>query len=220
MASGREVLRRDDVLVGVSEMLPDVQGDVPRRHRTRHRAPSHRLSGVERDTRRNTLRRRQYRAERGRTPHRTRGRRRRRSARPRRFARALPARQRGAAIRPRRSARATPRHSPPVPRFASNPVRATVRWCRWAAPARCTEPDPARPGRGPDDEPEVAPATPTVRPRRVPDRLADTDMLIEATEDRCGGPGLAGNEAVFGGRQGAARVDGAGRTRATARPTP
>ncbi|GAA1463130.1 urease subunit alpha [Williamsia maris] len=30
-------------------------------------------------------------------------------------------------------------------------------------------------------------------------RLADTDLLIEVTEDRCGGPGLAGEEAVFGG---------------------
>ncbi|CAN5504673.1 urease subunit alpha [soil metagenome] len=32
-------------------------------------------------------------------------------------------------------------------------------------------------------------------------RLADTDLLIEVTEDRCGGPGggLAGDEAVFGG---------------------
>jgi len=31
-------------------------------------------------------------------------------------------------------------------------------------------------------------------------RLADTDLLIEVTEDRCGGPGpLAGDEVVFGG---------------------
>jgi urease subunit alpha len=30
-------------------------------------------------------------------------------------------------------------------------------------------------------------------------RLADTDLLIEVEEDRCGGPGLAGDEAVFGG---------------------
>ncbi|MGW0038597.1 urease subunit alpha [Gordonia sp. NPDC003376] len=30
-------------------------------------------------------------------------------------------------------------------------------------------------------------------------RLADTDLLIEVTEDRSGGPGLAGDEAVFGG---------------------
>lgn len=30
-------------------------------------------------------------------------------------------------------------------------------------------------------------------------RLADTDLLIEITEDRSGGPGLAGEEAVFGG---------------------
>ena len=30
-------------------------------------------------------------------------------------------------------------------------------------------------------------------------RLADTDLLVEVTEDRSGGPGLAGEEAVFGG---------------------
>ncbi|GAB39922.1 MULTISPECIES: urease subunit alpha [Gordonia] len=30
-------------------------------------------------------------------------------------------------------------------------------------------------------------------------RLADTDLLIEVTDDRSGGPGLAGDEAVFGG---------------------
>jgi urease subunit alpha len=30
-------------------------------------------------------------------------------------------------------------------------------------------------------------------------RLADTDLMIEITEDRSGGPGLAGDEAVFGG---------------------
>ncbi|HEY3810354.1 MAG TPA: urease subunit alpha [Acidimicrobiales bacterium] len=30
-------------------------------------------------------------------------------------------------------------------------------------------------------------------------RLADTDLLIEITEDRCGGPGRAGDEAIFGG---------------------
>jgi len=30
-------------------------------------------------------------------------------------------------------------------------------------------------------------------------RLADTDLLIEVEEDRCGGPGKAGDEAVFGG---------------------
>src|SRR5690348_18153006 len=31
-------------------------------------------------------------------------------------------------------------------------------------------------------------------------RLADTDLLIEVTEDRCGGPGpRAGDEAIFGG---------------------
>jgi urease subunit alpha len=30
-------------------------------------------------------------------------------------------------------------------------------------------------------------------------RLADTDLIIEVEEDRCGGPGRAGDEAVFGG---------------------
>ena len=30
-------------------------------------------------------------------------------------------------------------------------------------------------------------------------RLADTDLFIEVEEDRCGGPGRAGDEAVFGG---------------------
>src|SRR3978361_261553 len=30
-------------------------------------------------------------------------------------------------------------------------------------------------------------------------RLADTDLLIEVEEDRCGGPGRAGEEAGFGG---------------------
>ncbi len=30
-------------------------------------------------------------------------------------------------------------------------------------------------------------------------RLADTDLLVEITEDRSGGPGHAGNEAIFGG---------------------
>ena len=30
-------------------------------------------------------------------------------------------------------------------------------------------------------------------------RLADTDLLVEITEDRSGGPGRAGEEAVFGG---------------------
>ena len=30
-------------------------------------------------------------------------------------------------------------------------------------------------------------------------RLADTDLFVEITEDRSGGPGFAGDEAVFGG---------------------
>ena len=52
-------------------------------------------------------------------------------------------------------------------------------------------------------------------------RLADTDMLIEVTEDRCGGPGLAENEAVFGG--GKVLRESMGRPAPpapTARPTP
>ncbi|MGH9091257.1 MAG: urease subunit alpha [Acidimicrobiales bacterium] len=49
-------------------------------------------------------------------------------------------------------------------------------------------------------------------------RLADTDLLVEIEEDRCGGPGLAGDEAVFGGgkvlresmgQSGRTRADGA-----------
>ena len=49
-------------------------------------------------------------------------------------------------------------------------------------------------------------------------RLADTDLWIEITEDRSGGPGLAGDEVVFGGGKviresmgqgGAARAEGA-----------
>jgi urease subunit alpha len=30
-------------------------------------------------------------------------------------------------------------------------------------------------------------------------RLADTDLTIEVTQDRSGGPGRAGDEVVFGG---------------------
>ena len=46
-------------------------------------------------------------------------------------------------------------------------------------------------------------------------------MLIEVTEDRCGGPGLAGNEAAFGG--GKVLRESMGRPAPpapTARPTP
>jgi len=49
-------------------------------------------------------------------------------------------------------------------------------------------------------------------------RLADTDLLIEVTEDRCGGPGtggrpgLAGEEAVFGGGKVLRESMGQGRT--------
>ncbi|MDT5400071.1 MAG: urease subunit alpha [Mycobacterium sp.] len=44
-------------------------------------------------------------------------------------------------------------------------------------------------------------------------RLADTDLFIEITEDRSGGPGLAGNEAVFGG--GKVLRESMGQSRAT-----
>ena len=44
-------------------------------------------------------------------------------------------------------------------------------------------------------------------------RLADTDLIVEITEDRSGGPGLAGNEAVFGG--GKVLRESMGQSRAT-----
>jgi urease subunit alpha len=43
-------------------------------------------------------------------------------------------------------------------------------------------------------------------------RLADTDLLIEVTQDRCGGPGRAGDEAVFGGGKVLRESMGQGRT--------
>ena len=50
-------------------------------------------------------------------------------------------------------------------------------------------------------------------------RLADTDLLIEITEDRSGGPGLAGDEAVFGGGKVLRESMGQGRaTRAQGAP--
>jgi urease subunit alpha len=50
-------------------------------------------------------------------------------------------------------------------------------------------------------------------------RLADTDLLVEVTEDRCGGPGLAGEEAVFGGGKVIRESMGQGRaTRAQGAP--
>ena len=50
-------------------------------------------------------------------------------------------------------------------------------------------------------------------------RLADTDLLIEVTEDRSGGPGLAGEEAVFGGGKVIRESMGQGRaTRADGAP--
>lgn len=50
-------------------------------------------------------------------------------------------------------------------------------------------------------------------------RLADTDLLVEITEDRSGGPGLAGDEAVFGGGKVLRESMGQGRaTRADGAP--
>ncbi|MDQ6782240.1 MAG: urease subunit alpha [Actinomycetota bacterium] len=50
-------------------------------------------------------------------------------------------------------------------------------------------------------------------------RLADTDLIIEITEDRSGGPGLAGEEAVFGGGKVIRESMGQGRaTRAEGAP--
>ena len=50
-------------------------------------------------------------------------------------------------------------------------------------------------------------------------RLADTDLVISPTEDRCGGPGKAGEEAVFGGGKVLRESMGQGRaTRAEAAP--
>jgi urease subunit alpha len=50
-------------------------------------------------------------------------------------------------------------------------------------------------------------------------RLADTDLVISATEDRCGGPGKAGEEAVFGGGKVLRESMGQGRaTRAEGAP--
>ncbi|WP_102143797.1 urease subunit alpha [Mycobacterium hubeiense] len=50
-------------------------------------------------------------------------------------------------------------------------------------------------------------------------RLADTDLFIEITEDRSGGPGLAGDEAVFGGGKVLRESMGQGRaTRAEGAP--
>ena len=43
-------------------------------------------------------------------------------------------------------------------------------------------------------------------------RLADTDLFVEITEDRSGGPGLAGDEAVFGGGKVLRESMGQGRT--------
>jgi urease subunit alpha len=50
-------------------------------------------------------------------------------------------------------------------------------------------------------------------------RLADTDLIVEITEDRSGGPGLAGDEAVFGGGKVLRESMGQGRaTRADGAP--
>ncbi|CAM5253496.1 Urease subunit alpha [Streptomyces glaucescens] len=66
-------------------------------------------------------------------------------------------------------------------------------------------PDRARPARGDRRCPRClscrAPRTPGLFGPTTGDRirLADTDLLVEIEEDRSGGPGLAGDEAVFGG---------------------
>ena len=83
----------------------------------------------------------------------------------------------------------------------------------------------AEPGRPEAQQPEVqllsreryaALYGPTVGDRV---RLADTDLLIEITEDRCGGPGRAGDEAVFGGGKVIRESMGQGRaTRAEGAP--
>ncbi|MGY1697863.1 urease subunit alpha [Geodermatophilus sp. SYSU D00814] len=50
-------------------------------------------------------------------------------------------------------------------------------------------------------------------------RLADTDLIVEVEEDRCGGPGRAGEEAVFGGGKVIRESMGQGRaTRAEGAP--
>src|SRR5213592_3836419 len=50
-------------------------------------------------------------------------------------------------------------------------------------------------------------------------RLADTDLLVEVSEDRCGGGVLAGDEAVFGGGKVLRESMGQGRaTRAEGAP--
>ncbi|MCW4352995.1 urease subunit alpha [Hoyosella sp. YIM 151337] len=50
-------------------------------------------------------------------------------------------------------------------------------------------------------------------------RLADTDLFVEVAEDRCGGPGKAGDEAVFGGGKVLRESMGQGRvTRAEGAP--
>src|SRR5580658_8552953 len=50
-------------------------------------------------------------------------------------------------------------------------------------------------------------------------RLADTDLFIEVTDDLCGGPGRAGDEAVFGGGKVIRESMGQGRaTRAEGAP--
>ncbi len=52
-------------------------------------------------------------------------------------------------------------------------------------------------------------------------RLADTDLLVEIEEDRSGGPGNAGDEAVFGGGKVIRESMGQARTtRAEGAPTP
>src|SRR5439155_22322785 len=90
--------------------------------------------------------------------------------------------------------------SPPVRPCASSPA-SPWRWNSSRSPA----PEWCRDCAG---RPEV-PSMPEISRAAYADlfgpttgdriRLADTDLIVEIEEDRCGGPGLAGDEAVFGG---------------------
>ena len=93
-------------------------------------------------------------------------------------------------------------------------------WFHSAAPARLrAEPDPTRKAglmAALSRTRYAALFGPTTGDRI---RLADTDLLIEITEDRSGGPGLAGDEAVFGGGKVLRESMGQGRaTRAQGAP--
>ena len=74
------------------------------------------------------------------------------------------------------------------------------RWSRSAAPRVVPGPARPRPEAALSGRAQPRAATPQLYGPTTGDRirLADTDLLIEVTEDRCGGPG-GGDEAVFGG---------------------